>query len=53
MVSFKLSLTALLIFAISISVSVLFVDYGNVGVVVKLFKWKWSNTIGNRKEAVN
>ena len=31
---------------------VIFIDYGDVGVIVKLSKWKWSNTIGNRKEAV-
>ena len=27
-------------------------DYGDVGVTVKLSKWKWSNAIGNRKKAV-
>ena len=27
-------------------------DYGDVGVIVKLSKWKWSNTIGNRRKAV-
>ena len=32
---------------------VIFIDYGDVDVIVKLSKWKWSNAIGNRKEAVN
>ena len=31
---------------------VIFIDEGVVGVTVKLSKWKWSNTIGNRKEAI-
>ena len=32
---------------------VIFIDEGVVGVTVKLSKWKWSNTIGNRKEAIS
>ena len=30
----------------------LFNDYGDVGVIVKQSKWKWSNTVGNRTQAV-
>ena len=30
---------------------VIFIDYGDVSVIVKLSKWKWLNTTGNRAEA--
>ena len=32
---------------------VLSADYVGIGVIVKLFKWKLSNAIENRREAVN